>query len=281
MSSFPLFSSAPVEPAFSAKSAVVTRKFSAETLLKTSNIVPASRLELRPTPEMASAGIPEIDALTGGLPRGSLTEVCGTASSGRTSFVLRCLAASTCRQEACAFVDVTDAFDPSSAASAGMNFEKLLWVRCGTEDKPSSRRRNAQKNRTETRLEQALRVTDLLLQGGGFGVVAIDLGDLPFPIARRVPLASWFRFQRAIEHTPTVLLAITPAACTQSCAALLLKMKAAKKPSAFSSQRSDEIPHTRLLEGLEISAEVVRSRFQRKPPKSVTTAFLTQAVHAG
>jgi len=280
MSSFPLFSSAPVERPFPAQS--VARKFSAETLFKTPSIVPASRLELRPLPEMASTEIPEIDTLTGGLPRGCLTEICGTASSGRTSFLLRFLAASSWRQEACALVDVTDAFDPSSAASAGINFEKLLWVRCGTDEKVfPSRRRSAKQNQTEARLEQALRVTDLLLQSGGFGVVAIDLGDMPFAMARRVPLASWFRFQRAVEHTPTVLLVITPAACTQSCAALLLQMKAAKKLSAFSSQRSAEIPHTRLLEGLEIHAEVVRSRFQRKPPKSVTTAFSTKAVHAG
>jgi len=279
MSSFPLFSSPPVKCPFPAKSAPVARKFSAETLLKTPSIVPASRLELRPLPEMASAGIPEIDALTGGLPRGCLTEVCGTASSGRTSFLLRFLAASTWRQEVCALVDVTDAFDPNSAASAGMNFEKLLWVRCGTEEN-SSRRRNAKESHIERRLEQALRVTDLLLQSGGFGLVTIDLGHVPFPMARRVPLASWFRFQRAVEHTPTVLLVITPAACTQSCAALLLKLKA--QPSTFSSQRPLEMSsHTRLLEGLEIHAEVVRSRFQRKPPQSVTAAFTTKAVQAG
>lgn len=275
MSSFPLFSSAPVKHPFAPQSA--TRKFSAETLLTSPNIVPASRLELRPMPELASTGIPEIDTLTGGLPRSCLTEVCGAASSGRTSFVLRFLAASTCRQEACALVDATDAFDPSSAASAGMNFEKLLWVRCGTENKPL-RRTGAKESRNETRLEQALRVTDLLLQSGGFGVLAIDLGDVPFPMARRIPLASWFRFQRAVEHTPTVLLLITPSACTQSCAALLLKMKV--QPTAFRSQRS-ATPHARLLDSLEIHAEVVRSRFHRKPAKSVTAVFTTKAVQAG
>src|SRR5207244_11150209 len=72
---------------------------------------------------------------------------------------------------------------------------------------------------------QASRVTDVLLQSGGFGMVAVDLGDVPFRIARRIPLTSWFRFRRAVEHTPTVLLAITQAPCAQSCAALSLKLR--------------------------------------------------------
>ena len=37
-------------------------------------------------------------------------------------------------------------------------------------------------------MEQVLKVTDLLLQGGGFGMVVLDLGDIPPESARRVPL---------------------------------------------------------------------------------------------
>ena len=55
-------------------------------------------------------------------------------------------------------------------------------------------------------------MTDLLLQSGGFGLVAIDLGDVPDTAARRIPLASWFRFQRAVEPTATVLLVGGPGA---------------------------------------------------------------------
>ena len=57
---------------------------------------------------------------------------------------------------------------------------------------------------TESRLEQVLKVTDLLLQSNGFGMIALDLGDIPTSSARRIPMASWFRFRRAVEHTPTV-----------------------------------------------------------------------------
>ena len=98
---------------------------------KLSGVTPASRLEVRPTPEMVTSGIREIDALTGGFPRGCLTEICGPASSGRTSVLLAALAASTRRAEVCALVDAGNTLDPHSAAAAGIDLEKLLWVRCG------------------------------------------------------------------------------------------------------------------------------------------------------
>jgi len=304
MSSFPLFSSVPVgHPVLATQLAASPKKTSVETLLKTSlPVVPASRLEVRPTPELVSSGVRELDALTGGLPRGCLTEACGAASSGRTSLLLAILAAATRRQEACALVDVSDSFDPASAASAGVNFERLLWVRCGVERVAAERHKNtahgvsrgygikgnlAPKGRKkEHDVEQALRVTDLLLQSGGFGLVAIDLGDVPFKTARRIPLTSWFRFQRAVEHTPTVLFVITQAPCAQSCASLLLKMQASeKKLSAFSRQFSAEprnaSSHTELLDGFGVHAEILRSRLQRKPMGSVTATFVTKAVRAG
>src|SRR5581483_1293948 len=74
------------------------------------------------------SGIAEIDALTGGLPRGALTEIFGAASSGRTSMMLSALAEATRRQEVCALVDAGDSLYPESAA---MDLRRLLWIRCG------------------------------------------------------------------------------------------------------------------------------------------------------
>jgi len=95
------------------------------------NILPASRLEIRPAPEMVTSGIPALDALTGGLPRGCLTEIFGPASSGRTTVLLAALAAATRRGEYCAVIDASDALDPHSLAAAGIDLDHLLWVRCG------------------------------------------------------------------------------------------------------------------------------------------------------
>src|SRR5205085_9631057 len=115
---------------------------------------------------------------------------------------------------ACALVDVSDAFDPQSATAAGIHFKNLLWVRCDLEKSPPQRlpstslRAGSDTERTNRKiqfdcLDQALKATDLLLQSGGFGLVAIDLGDVPVQVARRIPLTSWFRFRRAVENTPT------------------------------------------------------------------------------
>jgi RecA DNA recombination protein len=276
-------------------------------LPKLAGVTAASRLEVRPTPEMVSSGIREIDELAGGLPRGCLSEICGPASSGRTSVLLSALAAATRRQEVCALVDTTDALDAVSVAATGVELERLLWIRCSraagggprTSDfrpKISSPKLDLQSPKAEgrsptsdvrsptsdARLEQALRVTDLLLQSGGFGLVAIDLGDVPDSAARRIPLASWFRFQRAIEPTATVLLVVAQAPCAQTCASLLIRLQAGKKSSAFSYQLSAEEKlepaHAQLLDGLQVEGELLRSRMQRKPAQSVTTAFVTKAV---
>jgi len=253
---------------------------------KLNDVRPASRLEVRPAPEMVSSGIREVDALTGGLPRGCLTEVCGAVSSGRTSLLMATLAAATRREEICALVDVCDALDPKSADLAGVDFEKLLWVRCGTKPPSPRRRRDTEttqkKHLSEMPVEQALRATDLLLQSGGFGLVVVDLSDVSIQLARRIPLTSWFRFQRAVEHTSTVLFVITPVPCARTCATLLLKVQAEKKLSAFSSQLlGKSLAHTQLLDGLQVQGELLRSRFERKPVQSVTTAFTTTAMLAG
>src|SRR6266550_6901253 len=159
-------------------------------------------------PEVIATGIPEIDVLVGGgLPRGAITEIFGPASSGRTSFTLATLAAATNHEEVCALVDMNNTLDPEAAESAKVNFERLLWIRC------------------DNNLEHAFKATDLLLQGGGFGIVMLDLGDLSAKAARRIISSWWFRFRRVVENTPTALLVITQDCSVRSCAALSLEMK--------------------------------------------------------
>ena len=281
-------------------SAKLLKEFS-ETL---AGVTPASRLEVRPAPETASSGIVQIDALTGGLPRGCLTEVCGPESSGRTTVMLAAIAAVTRREEICALIDASDAFDPHSAAAAGVNLERLLWVRCGSHAQSSAlsrKRRPAfsleerERRRMEDPVEQALRATDLLLQSSGFGMVAIDLAGVPLKMARRIPLTSWFRFRRAVENTPTLLLVTGTQACAQSCATLSLELSRQEKvlSSRFSvlskrqsseerqdsrdeTSASEKPSHAELLTGIEVQIEVLRSRMERKPVKSVGD-FTTKA----
>ena len=352
MASFPCNAYSPSFPArLSDKKSIVLDYLATSARLV--DVRPASRLEVRPKPEMASSGIAQVDVLAGGLPRGCLSELCGSPSSGKTSTLLAVLAAATRREESCVLIDSSDSFDPESGAAAGINFAKLLWVRCGRKlsavscqssekesltlgsrslaskyiannDSANHRRpttvannqaeflnpslsasisgrfevapANGQRPATDDsfahdlrrtnhdaikthRLEQVLKTTDLVLQSGGFGVVVLDLAGVPEKFVRRIPLASWFRFQRAVEHTKTVLLVVSECPCAQTCASVVLKLSS--KPSAISHQSSGKPNHARLLEKIQIEAELARTRLERKPMQTVRSNFATRAVRAG
>ena len=169
----------------------------------------AFRLQEKSVVETLSSGIDEIDVLTGGLPRGSISEIFGPASSGRTSLMYSMLAYATAHEETCALVDTNDVFAPTVAAEAEIDFDRLLWVRCPGD------------------LEHAFKATDLLLHAGGFGLVILDLGDVAGKDARRIISSWWYRFRRTVEDRPTVLAVISEEACTRSCAALTLELKGA------------------------------------------------------
>ena len=179
------------------------------------------KLNNREAAEVLCTGITEIDAFVGGLPRGAITEVFGPASSGRTSFMLSALAQATNHEEVCALVDTNNAFDPKSAARAEINCERLLWIRCANN------------------LEHAFKATDLLLQGGGFGLVMLDLGDVPAKSAKRIISSWWYRFRRTLEATPTALVVIAEESCVRSCASLALELRTETCLWSGSSEVSD------------------------------------------
>jgi hypothetical protein len=201
----------------------------------------------RPPLEFASTGLAALDALTGGLPRGAITDLYGPPSSGRTSLLLSALATATAREEVCALVDASDALDPASAASAGVDLDKLLWVRCAGNP------------------EHALKAVDLLIHGGGFGLLALDLGDVAPQIARRIPLAAWFRLRRAIENTRQALLVVEREPTVKSCAGLLLEMQ--REQVSWSGAPGC----SRLLRGARLGA------LPRKPALWQTASFDARA----
>ncbi len=169
--------------------------------------------EVRSRPDLAhlATGIPAIDRLTsGGIPRGTLTEICGPESTGRTALAFALLRQATQCGECCAWIDAEGAFDPASAVEAGVALDRLLWVNCGG---------NAQ---------HALHATDLLIQAGGFGLVMLDLAGTPAAAARRISLASWFRLRHAAERTGAALVALERQINARSCSALQIEMRRGK-----------------------------------------------------
>jgi recombination protein RecA len=141
------------------------------------------------------------------FPRGRISEIIGPPSSGRTSLLHSILAASTRLGEFAVMIDTHNAFDPATAAAAGADLSKLIWIRCSG---------NA---------EHALRAADLVIHSGGFGTIALDLAEAPDPALHRIPATAWFRFRRAIQATPAVVAVIAQRPVAKSCSALIVEMQ--------------------------------------------------------
>jgi hypothetical protein len=194
-------------------------------------------------------GIASIDALVQGVPLHALTEICGV---GKTSVSISLLARAS-HEHYCALVDATDSFDPTTAEAAGIDLSRLLWVRCG-------------KTRQKLRpLEQAFKVTDMLLQSSGFGLLVVDLSGIAEKVVRNVPISSWFRFSRVVENQQTALVFVEKRPHARSCAGLILQLTSA--PATFSGK---------LLASFPLNAEVIRTR-ERKGVQSATSDFSVRA----
>ena len=222
-------------------------------------------------------------------------------------------------------------YGPRNAALAAehcrVNLQKYFSRQASTYQTPKDRTdkdfsgkdqaNSRDRKHSEHRLEQVLRATDLLLESGGFGLIILDLADVPHQSARRIPLTTWFRFRSAVEHKPTILLAIEQQPIAGSCSSLLLQLGSQEiLENTRNSQLSDssrkaagwESParqcrvdvarsldsttiddrststiispsHANLLTELKIYTELIRSRPDRKPARSV--AFETKTAWAG
>jgi RecA/RadA recombinase len=158
----------------------------------------------RPALEYASTGHAGLDVrLQGGIPRGQLSELVGPRSSGRTALTLRMLAAATARGELVALVDALDMLDVESAAAAGVDLDRLLWVRGFVVPNPGLCR-----DMNHRALVQAIRAFTLVLEAGNFGLVVFDAGEAPADAIRRLPFTTWLRLQRMAAASATACLLV-------------------------------------------------------------------------
>ena len=175
-----------------------------------------------PDPEYACGptGVPALDArLGGGFPRGQLSEIVGGRSSGRTSLLVSMMAAATARGELVALVDALDMLDVESAAGAGVDLDRLLWIRGHVVSNPGLCR-----DMNQRALEQAIRALTLVLQAGNFGLVAFDAGEAPADALNRLPFTTWLRLQRMLEGTQTACVLVGPAPMARSSAGLTVQL---------------------------------------------------------
>ena len=182
--------------------------------------------------EVATTGIAEADGLLdGGLPVGAISELAGPECSGRTSLALAFVAQRTAAGQVCAWIDASDSLDPESAAASGVRLRQLLWVRCRDASNQAPKARWKSEEKPWSRLDQALRVTDLLLQAGGFAAIVLDLGSMDQAHGMLIPLASWFRFRQATDRTRCSLVVLGRASFAQSSAAVVIDCAATRAQS--------------------------------------------------
>jgi recombination protein RecA len=234
------------------------------------NRIPAA-LTIRPAtePEKLSFGIDALDQRSVGIPRGCLTEICGPASSGRTTLILSAMREVTQQGECCALIDTTSAFDPLSAVANGVNLKRLLWVRCSASHPKLAP------------IDKALHAADWVIHAGGFGLIVLDLADIRPQTAQKIPLASWYRFRRAVESTSAAFVVIEQQPFAKSCASLVIGLET--RDSDWETTRSQP-QSPKLLTSVQFAADVTRSRIdlaQRKPPGYAGTEFRVATSWAG
>lgn len=198
-------------------------------------------------PVTLSTGIAAVDRVIRGFPRGAITEIVGPETSGRTTLLHSVLASATANMEVCAYVDTSDTFDPLSAAQTGIRLSRLIWIRC------------------RNNIDHSLKVVDYLLHAGGFGVIALDLGRVSNPVSRRIQTSYWYRFRRAIENTPTLLVVIEREPVAKSCATLRLEMK--RKGTVWSGA-----PGFSLLKEMQVEAA------SQKPARETRALMRARAI---
>jgi hypothetical protein len=203
--------------------------------------------------------------LRGGLPRGQLSELAGPRSSGRLTLLLRMMAAAAARGEIVALIDTLDRLDVASAAAAGVDLSRLLWIRgqditgragpFGPADRSAfpADHFGRPASPADRAIDRALKALNLVLQAGGFGVVAIDLADVPLAALRHIPFNTWMRVQRIIEGSDTACVLLTSEPLARSAGGLTITLTG--RPTwTGTSDRS------RRLSGTDLRARIVSPR---------------------
>jgi RecA/RadA recombinase len=220
------------------------------SLALAAHLVPARQLESRERRLRLPTGAAPLDALIGGgWPKGALSELAGGRSTGRTALLLASLAEALRRGETVALVDVGGNLDPRAAARGGVALPGLLWIRCTP--------------------GKALAAAEIALGAGGFGLVALDLGEQ----RPQAPTAAWLRLKRGAEQQGTAVL-VTSARRQQGAQGACAVTLSQARPRFDGPGREAGAPP--LLVGLETRANVDRGGEETDAPSLIKFALPDQ-----
>src|SRR4029079_19380895 len=128
-----------------------------------------------------------------------------------------------------------------------------LWVR-GTGDVASA--------------TTALKAMNLVLQAGNFGLVALDLADVPAPALRAFPFTTWLRLARVIEGTQSVALLVGAAHLARSAGGVTLSH--ARLAARTHRTCTGGSPRARLLSAITLHPRLITARSTNLEPEPRT-----------
>lgn len=206
------------------------------------------RKDADPAVTLVTTGINALDtSLGGGWRRGEISEILGSPSSGRASVLCATLAAATARGEIVALVDTFDRADPVSAAAAGLDLSRVLWVRGPSLTPSATSSRSVRDSLVSGAVLRAIRACDLIIRAGGFGVVALDLADAPQRALRDLASSTWMRLAHANAGQPTVCVLLGEEPMGRSARGVSVRLTSARRWTGNSLQ-------SRRFGGFEITA---------------------------
>ena len=225
-----------------------------------------------------STGVADLDArLGGGLPRGHVSEIVGPRSSGRTSLLLAIAAAATRRGERVALIDALDMLDVASAQAAGVDLDRVLWVRGQVAMHPGACR-----DANVRAITQAVRACTLALSSGVFGLVIFDVAEAPRVLLQGLPFTTWLRLHRLIEGGQTIGLLVGSQPLARSAGGVVLQLgqSACGQPEAESlrARPRDLIAAWQASGGGALRAvKIIRARAQLSDETTLTVRVETDA----
>ena len=200
------------------------------------------------------------DRMAGGWPCGEMSEIVGPVSSGRTAVLWGSLTAATARGQLVALVDALDTFDPRPASELGLDLTRVLWIRGTPHRTAAAPAGGTGRGEADTRdrvVNRALKSFGLVLQAGGFGVVALDLADVPMRQLARLPFTTWRRLQRMVEGRETIALVVAQAPLARSARGVTVRLSAdAQAVPVWQGTHA----RSRRLVGLSLAPQILAAR---------------------
>mgnify|MGYP000856144212 CR=1 FL=1 len=164
-----------------------------------------------------STGITSLDRmLGGGLPMGTISELTGSLSNGKTSVLFTLLAKATSEHLRIAYIDVFNTLDPHFARISGIQLKQLFWI-------------HFRKEPLSNKLNKSLKSANILTRSQNFDVIVLDLETASVCTSeaktQKIPFHYWFRIKKALHQKKIAFILLSHSSSAGSAATVRLGLK--------------------------------------------------------